>query len=37
LEKVQNRFFLEVTGVGQRERARQRGEMAQTIYTHMNK
>jgi hypothetical protein len=32
----QNRFFLEARGVGRRERE-QGGEMAQTMYTHMNK
>jgi hypothetical protein len=36
--KGQNRFCLEVRGVGEREGAGgQGGEMAQTMYTHVNK
>jgi hypothetical protein len=34
----QNRFFLEVRGVGEEEvGGEQGGEMAQTMYVHMNK
>jgi hypothetical protein len=33
----QNRFCLEARGWGEREGWGQEGEMAQTIYAHMNK
>jgi hypothetical protein len=33
----QNRFCLEVRGMGERKGVEGRGEMAQAMYTHMNK